>query len=254
MKNLLIRKYADYVLRLDRQFNLIFIDLISGKMNQEPISFPVVLQENLELYIPEDNYHLKDFLNNRIEYIEGKDVEDFLKIIKVDLIPFFLLLMKANKIDIFFNKTSLFVLDLKTDNYIIFNDKNMSIQVLDKIYRNQIMFKEAQFNACKEELYMYVRHKIQNGVGHNDFVNLEIKGYKHTEGEMEKEFLKSSQNFDIKRSLFLYESLIRLKEDYLNEDHSLISESELQEIYNIIDKIKELIAKPISYEICKEEE
>ena len=44
------------------------------------------------------------------------------------------------------------------------------------------------------------------------------------------------------------------KEDYLNEDHSLISESELQEIYNIIDKIKELIAKPISYEICKEEE
>ena len=253
MKNLLIRKYADYILQLDRQFNLVFIDKVSGKTSKETISFPVVMQDNLELYLPPDNYVIKDFLSNRIPYLEGKNVELFLNIIKVDLTPFFFMLMKTNRVDIFYDKTSLYVMDFKTDKHVIFNNKNMSINVLDKIYRNQMLFKEAQFNACKEELYMYVRNRIQNGVGHNDFVNLEIKDYKSTEGQMEKEFLKSSKDFDLKRSLILYENLIRLKEDYLNEDHSLISESELQEMVTIIEQIKQLIAQPVSYEVNKEE-
>lgn len=247
MEKLLIRKHSDFVLRLDSQFNLIFIDMFNG-VNY---SFPIILDNELQLDLPA-NDDITKLLEGRISYIENETVHRFLNMINLSIVPFYWMLMKSARIDLFFDEKSLYVLDFKTGEYIVFNDKNISIQTFDKIYRNQVMNKEYAFINCKEELYIYVNDKIQNGVGHNGFINSEIKGFQKTQSEIEKEFLKNANSFNIKKALFLYEKLIRLKEQYLKEDHNLISEEVMEEISQTIDQIKLLIAKPPTYQIDEE--
>lgn len=242
MKKILVRKYTDFKMRIDTNFNLIFTDMFTG----EEYYYPVILEKNITLDIPDLYYDIIDFMNKKKPYLEGDNIEIFLKLVNTEITPFIWLLMKNAKIDVFFSKDALYVIDFEGDKYIVFNNKNMSVNIFDKIYRNQARGNNATYNDCKEELYTYVRTRIQNSIGHNEFVNAQMKDFKSTQSMMEKEFLKN-QNFDFKRALFLYENLIRIKENYLNENHYLLSQDVINEIASTVDQIRLLLNNPPTY-------
>lgn len=242
MKKILVRKYTDYVIKIDTKFNMIFTDMFTGK----EYSFPIIIGNNVVVDIPEYHYDIIDFMNKRKPFLEGENIDVFLKLIKMEITPFIWLLMKTSKVDVFFSKDAIFLVDFDTDKYIVFNSKNMSINIFDKIYRNQIRNDHSNYIDCKDDLYTFVRGRIQNGIGHNEFVNAQMKDFKSTQNQMEKEFLKN-QNFDLKKALFLYENMIRIKENYLNENHYLLSEEVINEIANTVDQIRSLLNNPPQY-------
>lgn len=242
MKKILVRKHTDFKMKIDSNFNLVFLDMFTG----EEYSYPIILEKNITIDIPDVYYDLIDFMNKRKPYLEGENINIFLNIIKMEITPFIWVLMKNAKIDVFFSKDSLYVVDFKTNKYIVFNNRNMSVKIFDKIYRNQIKASYSTYNDCKEELYTYVRNRIQNSIGHNEFVNNQMKDFKFIQNQMEKEFLKQ-QNFDIKKALFLYEELIRIKENYLCENHYLLPQNVIDEIATTVEQIRILLSNPPKY-------
>lgn len=245
MKKILVRKHSDFDIKIDRQFNIIFTDKL--KLENNRYSFPIVISDNVTLDVPEHYYDIIDFMNNKKEFLEGKDVDVFLCLVNLEITPFIWSLMKIAKIDIYFNKNNIYVVDFDSNKYIVFNNKNMSPRIFDRIYRNQVKNTDSIYISCKEELYAYVSDKIQNGIGHNEFINGQIENFKSTRNDIEDEFLKEQQ-FDIKRALFLYENLIRIKENYLDEDHALLPESVILEISNTVERIRQLVNNPPVYE------
>lgn len=242
MKKVLIRKYSDYGISVDSNFNMVFNDYFSGKIH----SYPIVIDDSVTIDVPENYYSILDFMNHQKEFLEGDDVYKFLHLIHVEITPFIWLLMKDLKIDIFFNQDSLYVVDFNSEKYIVFNGKNMSVDIFDKMYSHQFRTNNACYNECKEELYTFVSSRMQNSIGHNEFVNCQIEGFKSTKKQMESEFLKEQQ-FDIKKALFLYENIIRIKERYLNEDHTLLSQEVIDEIANTVNQIRVLLNNPPTY-------
>lgn len=242
MQNILIKKYTDYKMKIDNKYNLHFTDVST----EEDYSYPIILEKNITLDIPNDYYNIIDFMNNKKPYLLGEDIYIFLKLIKIEITPFIWLLMKNAKIDVFFSQNSLYVIDFESDKYIVFNDKNMSIKIFDKIYRNQTHQTYSLYNDCKDELYIYIRERMQNSIGHNEIINKQMTNFKATQNQMEKEFLKN-QNFDIKKTLFLYEDLIRIKENYLNENHYLLSEEEINKIAETVKQIRLLLKNNPTY-------
>lgn len=245
MKKILVRKHTDFDIKIDREFNIIFLDKLN--LDVKEYSFPIVLNDNVTLNIEETYYNIINFMNNKVEFLEGEDVDTFLRLVDLEITPFIWLLMKTASIDVYFNKNNLYVVDFDTEKYIVFNNKNMSIKIFDKIYKNQIKNLDSIYSSCKEELYVFVREKIQNGIGHNEFINVQMKDFKSTQNDIEKEFLKSQQ-FDIKKALFLYENLIRIKENFLDEKHDLIPEHIIFEIAQTIQQIRLLLNNKPNYE------
>lgn len=245
MKKILVRKHSDFDIKINRNFNIIFSDKMNLRMKE--YSFPIVINDNITLNIPEGYYNIIDFMNYKKDFLTGNDVDIFLRCVNLEITPFIWLLMKTAQIDVYFNKNNLYVVDFETEKYIVFNDKNMSIKIFDKIYRNQVKNSDSVYATCKEELYGFVSEKMQNSIGHNEFINTQMKNFKVTQHDMEKEFLKTQQ-FDIKRALFLYENLIRIKENYLDENHCLLPESVILEIANTIEQIRILLNNPPTYQ------
>lgn len=245
MRKILVRKHSDFDIKIDRNFNIIFLDKMN--INMKEYSFPIVINDNVTLNIPEGYYNIIDFMNYKKEFLTGGDLDIFLRAVNLEITPFIWLLMKTAQIDVYFNKNNLYVVDFDTEKYIVFNNKNMSIKIFDKIYRNQVKNTDSLYANCKEELYCFVSEKMQNSIGHNEFVNTQMKNFKITQRDMEKEFLKTQQ-FDIKKALFLYENLIRIKENYLDENHSLLPESVILEIANTVEQIRILLNNPPVYQ------
>lgn len=242
MKKILIRKHEDFEIKIDSSFNIIFTDKFSGKVER----FPILLGEDTTLDIPDMYFDIIDFMNKRKPYIVGENVEIFLKLVNLEITPFIWLLMKNLKIDVFFNKGYLYIVDFDSEKYIVLNNKNMSIGIFNKLYGNQVKSNNAYYVECKEELYTFIRNRIQNSIGHNEIINCQMKDFKNTQSKMEKEFLKST-DFDIKKALFLYENLIRIKEEYLNETHYLLSEETIGEIAYAVEQIRMLAKNPPNY-------
>lgn len=242
MKKLIVRKYEDFVVKIDRKFNIIFFDIFT----QKEYVFPIILDDKVTLDIPENYFEIIDFMNDKVKFLMDNNIFLFLKLLKMEITPFIWVLMKNAKIDLFYSKDSLYVIDFDTEKYIVFNNKNMSVDIVDKMYRNQIMTDNSYYSECKDELYTFVRTKIQNGIGHNEFVNNQMENFKETQKEMEKEFLKN-QHFNIKNVLFLYEKLIRIREKYLDENNNLLPQEVIDEISKTVDTIRELIKSCPSY-------
>lgn len=230
MKKIISKRNVDYDLFLSSNFHLSFF------LDERFYIFPIVIPNNTYVNIPSNEVNINNFLNRNKHMLENEDVNKFLDIINVDITPFVWGLMQQAGINIFIQNNNIFL--RKDETYIILNNKNIDIDLVNKITRSYSNF-DGLSSSLREELYLYLRGKIVNGIGHNELVNLQMSGYKYTLEIFEKEFLKSNEDFDLIECLFLYENLIRIKEQYLNQNYYLITQQELEELYHLLQLIKQ---------------
>ena len=238
-----VSKYSDYRITLDNNFRLIF-----NNNKGDIYSFPVIIDKNIEIFVPEYEYKIHSFLQKKCIELEGDDVTEFLKIIKTDIAPFIWLFMQQAHIDVFLFSSTMFVVNSDRTKYIVLNNKNMDLSIFDRLYRNK-KHSDSLLYECKEQLCNYVQDKVNNSIGHNDFVNNEIKNYKEIDKALNN--LLSVQEINFIEVLFKYENLIRLKEDYLMENHNLMPHKEIERIYEMLRQIRGLLLSNLQYEVTQ---
>ena len=248
METTKIKQFSDFDISIDDSFKLVLNDIIENKSFTYPA---IIIDKQIDIDVPKYLNNINLFLSKKIKKIKGKDVEVFLDLIKFNLTPFIWSLMKDAKIDIYLHKTNLYIKNKDDENkYIILNSKNINIDIINKLYKVQNKsYINSVYKECLDELYTFIRNKITNGFGHNDLVNSQIDNYKTTESKLENEF--QNKNYNFSKILFFYESLIRIKEKFLNENHFLISENEIEETYKILKKIREMINQNHKYNISQ---
>lgn len=228
-----IFKNTDIKLFINEKFDII----IKDKNNKHYI-YPTILETKKTLIVPKHLKTINSFLNKQIKMLSGKNVDIFLSLVNLNLTPFIWNLMKDANIDLYLSKGHIFVRN--NDKYIILNSKNINQYTILKLYKAQgKTHVHSIYEESLQELHNFIRQKISNSIGHNQFVNSQIKNYELTEKNLELEFTNKQYNFP--KILFLYEKLIRMKENYLNENHFLVPEEEIEKQYQILQKIRELI-------------
>lgn len=228
-----IRKYSDFNISVNKNFEII----IQDKENSI-CTYPIVIGKQLLVEIPEYMYSIKDFLENRKDILVRDDAITFLKLANINLTPFIWELMKDVNLDIFLNSNDLYI--RSKDTYVVLNNRNVDLNIIHKLYKSQGKSNIGSiYKECMDDLYTFIRNKISNSIGHNEFINTQMKNYKDTEIELEKEY--QSNTYDFAKILILYERLIRIKEDFLKENHYLMPQSEIDEIYNILQQIRALL-------------
>lgn len=233
MKSLKISKYSDLNVTINKNFELIITD-----KKLEECKYPLIIGKDLKIVVPEYMYSINDFLSNRKDELTGNDVAAFLKLAQINLTPFVWKFMQDKEIDIFIYKNDLHV--CYQDTYVVLNNRNMDFHIINRLYNVQEKpYMHSAYQECQEDLYAYIRNKISNSIGHNEIINIQMKDYKKTEAELEMECRKKVYNFP--KILILYEKLIRIKENFLNENHYLIPQGEIDEIYVILQKIRNLL-------------
>lgn len=233
MKILSISRIDDFDISIDSKFDICFKNKETGL----DYSFPTILKDKVDIEIPESNYNIIDFMNKRKKKLKNQDVFEFMKLINTNVTSYMWELMKIAKIDIFFDKEFMYVADFTKSKYIVFNNRNIDFKVFDRLYRRKFVTdKSSLYFECREELYGSVREKLSNAIAHNEIVNMHIKNFKSTLKELEDEFV--NPNFSFIKILFLYESLIRMKENYLNENHCLLPLSVIKEIEDTLAAIR----------------
>jgi len=239
MRKIKIRKSTDFDISINRDFELV----IENDLN-EVCSYPIVISNQLQVEVPEYMYTINDFLQNKREKLLKEDALTFLKLAKINLTPFIWELMKDIDLDFYINSYDLYI--RSGDIYVVLNNRNIDLNIIDKLYKVQTKpHIGSTYKECMDELYTFIRNKISNSIGHNEFVNIQMKNYKDTEMELEKEC--QSDTYDFPKILVLYEKLIRIKENFLNENHYLMPQSEIDEIYNILQQIRALLKSSQSY-------
>jgi len=234
-----IRKQSDFDISINRNFELI----IKSKQN-EICRCPVIIEKQLQIEVPEHLYSINDFLNNKKDQLTKEDTAIFLKLAKINLTPFIWQLMHDISLDFYLNMHDLYVRSEET--YVVLNSRNIDLSIIDRLYKVQDKpYIGSTYKECMDDLYTFIRNKISNGIGHNEFINTQMKNYKDTEKELEKEC--RSDIYDFPKILILYEKLIRIKENFLNENHYLMPQSEIDEIYNMLQQIRALLREPQSH-------
>ena len=233
MNDLRIGKYNDFDISINSNFELVIKD------NQPPVCrYPLVVGNQLQVEVPEHMHSINDFLAGYKQELTGEDVKTFLRLAQINVAPFIWSLMQDKGLDIFINKKDLYIHSGNT--YVVLNNQNMDFNIINRLYQVQGKpHSNATYCECQDDLYTYIRNKISNSIGHNDFINIQIKDYKKTEMELEKECRK--EHYDFPKILMLYEKLIRIKEDFLNENHHLMPQKEVDEIYHILQQIRVLL-------------
>lgn len=228
-----IFKNTDIKLFINEKFDIIIKD-----KNDKHYIYPTILEAKKTLIVPKHLKTINSFLDKQIKMLSGKNVDIFLSLVNLDLTPFIWNLMKDANVDLYLSKGHIFVKN--NDKYIILNSKNIDQYTMLKLYKAQDKTHvRSIYEESLQELYNFIRQKISNSIGHNQFVNNQIKNYELTEENLEFEFTNKQYNFP--QILFLYEKLIRMKENYLNENHFLVPEEEIEKQYQILQKIRELI-------------
>lgn len=246
MKRIKIRKDTDICATLNQYFEL----TIKCRNDDSIYQIPVIIDDNLSVNVPEHMYMIDDFLAGRRAELTDKYVFDFLRLAGISLVPFLWDYMSKTDLDIFWNKNDLYV--RYQEHYVVLNHKNMDMKIINKLYKSQDnMYPGAVYRECMDELYTYIRNKISNGIGHNQFINNQMKNFKETEQSLERECREDEFHFC--KIMMYYERLIRIKEDFLNENHFLISQKEVDEIYEILLQIRQLLKsnKPHKYSVKK---
>lgn len=243
MREIRIQKNTDFDISINRNFELVMVN----KQN-DVCRYPIVIDKQLQVEVPEYMYSINDFLQNKRDKLSKEDAFTFLKLAKINLTPFIWELMKDINLDFYINSNELYIRN--EDTYVVLNNRNIDLNIIDKLYKAQgkphII---STYKECMDELYTFIRSRISNSIGHNEFINTQIKNFKDTEMELEKEC--QSDEYDFPKILVLYEKLIRMKEDFLNENHYLMPQSEIDEIYNILQQIRVLLrnSQPYKYYI-----
>ncbi|QUH22049.1 hypothetical protein [Alkaliphilus sp. B6464] len=233
LKRLKIRKYSDFNVMINNRFEIIFYNNFG-----ERHVFPLIIDESLEIKVPKYMHSINNFLNGHIDVLHGKDALKFLKFAKIDIVPFVWMIMQEGNLNIYWNHSDIYI---KNQNeFIVLNSKNINLAIIERMYKTQNKtYLNGIYRECLDELYTYIRKKISNSIVHNDIIKLEIDRFKDIEKELESEFLNDEYNFS--KMLFLYEKLIRLKEKYTNEQFFLKPLRDIDEIYEKIQKIREIL-------------
>lgn len=233
MKKPKICKHSDFDISINNSFELLLKD-----NSPRVFRYPLVVGEQLQIEVPEYMCSINDFLSNQKKELTGEDVKVFLRLAKINLTPFIWSLMKDKKLDMFMSNDDLYI--FYGDTYVVLNNQNIDFSIINRLYRVQNKpHVGSTYQECMEDLYTYIRNKISNSIGHNDFINIQMKNYKETEMELEKESRSDQYNFV--KMLALYEKMIRIKEDYLNENHYLMPQQEIEEIHRILQQIRALL-------------
>lgn len=243
MEKVKIRKHSDFNLSINNDFELI----IKDKQN-ETYKYPIIIGEQLQIEVPEYMYSINDFLANKKSELTEEDVTTFLKLAQINLTPFIWNLMQDIQLDFYLHLQDLYI--RSGDTYVVLNNRNIDLNIIDKLYKVQDKpYIGSTYKECMDDLYAFIRNKISNSIGHNEFINTQMKNFKDTEMELEKECRNDTYNFP--KILILYEKLIRIKEKFLNENHYLMPQNEIDEIYDILQQIRALLkrSQPHKYHV-----
>lgn len=233
MVKIKICKHTDFDISISNDFELILRD-----QKNQIYKYPIVIGNQLQIEVPEHLYSINDFLSHRKNKLTGKDVSIFLNLAHINLTPFIWNLMQETQLDFFVNKHDLYIRN--GDTYVVLNNRNLDFGIIDRLYKAQNKpHVGSTYQECMDDLYAFIRNKISNSIGHNEFINTQMKNYKDTEMELEKECRNETYNFP--KILILYEKLIRIKEKFLNENHFLMPQREIDEIYEILQQIRALL-------------
>ncbi|MFW6024877.1 MAG: hypothetical protein ACOCRX_00900 [Candidatus Woesearchaeota archaeon] len=213
-------------------------------------TYPVVLDSKMNVIIPNKYVNLHKFLQQELNRLGKKDTLLMLSLFKLDLRSFLITFCINNEIDIFINKNEYYVQYNNAFYYL--NTKNMDENIIKEIMKNDNWDNEEYAKDIKNDLFAFVRGKIIHSLGSNEFINKEIKNFKETQLQLEREF--SKPEFNIPRILAFYEQLIRLREEYLHENHDLLPKKTVREISTTMKKIRSILKKANSTVTVKEEE
>lgn len=240
-----IRKNSDYNIMLTSRFELVIYNSY-----EERYEYPILVSNELVLDVPPNHTNIENFLNKNSQFLHGLDVLDFFKFAKIDLTPFIWMMMADGDIDIYWNAKELYIKYAK--DYIVLNSKNIDMKIVDRLYKTQDKdYINSMYTECMEDMFEYIRRKIANSIVHNDFYKSNLENFKDLESHIEKEYQKKDYNFA--KILFFYEKMIRLREKFAKDNmFHLVSEEEINELYMMLQKIREIVNSQYSQEYSVE--
>jgi hypothetical protein len=204
----------------------------------ERYSFPLIIEDALDITVPDNMPIINDFLSGKVSAIHGEDAISFLHISNIDIVPFIWLMMLNGNLDIYWDHADIYI---RFDHdYIILNGQNIDTNTIEQLYKIQNKTNyNGVFKELSDGLFTYIKNKIANGIVTNDIIKMEIKSFKDYETELDNEFLKN--NVDFPKILFLYEKMIRLKEKYTDERFYLKPQEDMDNYFAAVIKIRDII-------------
>jgi len=235
VKKIKIKKYQDYSLSVDYNFNLRFYN------NEENYQFPLIFCEgDIELSVPKREFVLTSFLKKEVFTIHDRDVIKLLKILKIDLTPFIWMIMLDNDVDIFYDRKELYVMSEGT--FISLSGKTIDHQIIERIHNAQ--FRNNYYGAYNEinnELHSFIMNMISNKIYYSDLIKRESPEFKIKEKEIEMLLLSKEMNFP--KILVAYENLIRFKEDFVKRYFEMRPKEDIELFHAQLQEIRTILMK-----------
>lgn len=221
----------EYTYFIDQKLNICFRHA-SGK----EYIFPTLLKDNIEITIPPEKQKIRDFMDKKTDILPADCVDAFLQLMNVKFSFYLISLIDKANYDMLFYKDMLII---NSDRAQFFNGKMVPVKEIYKLYTIGKGGFDSVYAQLIEDIETYINGKINNNINVNFSMHEYVERFRPVQRALAAEFTEKRP--DLIRILSLYGDIIRIKSDYCTNKHIIMTPEEIEEIYEAINMIKEII-------------
>lgn len=224
----------DFTYHIDDKLNVCFIK----NATNEKFVFPTLFKDKKNLKVPDTEIEIKRFLYGKTKTLEQEKVEDFLEIMDLNLLYFVISLLDKSSSDIIIYKDIVLVNVKSEKRCVFFTGKMLPQKALEKLYTGIRMnnLNASYMEAC-EEIIPYVCKKVTLNIESNSMNKEYADRIKPLQLALSAE--AGATRPDLAKILSIYNSILKVRSDYITNEEVVFTEEEIAEIKNVLGLIKQ---------------
>ena len=229
--------HKDFDYYINKSLDIVFV--LKGNPKRK-YTFSTLLSKNKNLKVPDKEVEIQQLLSGQIDFLPQAKVDTFLKLMEINLLYFAVALAEKTKSDIMlYNK--IIIVNIKQDKrYLYLSDTYIPSDIMDRFYagsKNGCF--DAAYAQAAEDLITYIGNKVNHNIKVNTSLSEYIRKIKPLQAKLSAEFGRPRP--DIISIFNYYEQILKIKSEYYLNEHVVLTEEEIKEIYDAFEIIKDLM-------------